>query len=219
MSPPPTVADYMTAVGALLGGIGAVVAGIAACRALNTWRAQLNGQARFEVAKRLLTAAHDFAEQFHGARLLLPMEPELVKVIADQEATPSQRADAYEHRFKARWEPVEASGAIMSGLLPEARALLGPETAEAAEALLRTATTLRTGMSLYVSMVRENRMGSSDASQDPAKRATWEKARKDVYSDDPYSGSPNDNPLTQNFDAQQEKLLKLLRPPVERAGK
>ena len=41
----------------LTAGVGALVAGIAAWRALHTWRAQQKGEARFDSAKRLLMAA------------------------------------------------------------------------------------------------------------------------------------------------------------------
>lgn len=52
----------------LTAGVGALVAGIAAWRALNTWRAQQKGEARFDSAKRLPIAAHDPAQAFYAAR-------------------------------------------------------------------------------------------------------------------------------------------------------
>lgn len=214
MSSPPTVTDYLTAIGALLGGGGALVAGIAACRALNTWRAQLNGQARFDVAKRLLTAAHDLAERFHDARSRVLLEPDLAAALENPQASPSQRATAFGKAFDARWEPVRACGAGMVGLLPEASALLSRDIAEAARALLESTYTLRSMMADYVSMVQDY----ADQDQDPRVKAEWVRVRRGVYSSDPRRSPEPDNPLTQEFVGRHEALTKLLRPHVERPG-
>ncbi len=215
------IADYITAAGALLGGVGALVAGIAAWRALNTWRDQLNGQARFDTAKRLLTAAHDFAEKFHGARARILIEPQHNAVLSNPKATALQRADECERMLTARWAPVHASGANMLGILPEARALLPAGTAEAAEGLFDSANTLRTGMGLYVSMVADYRMGCSDADTDVKVQAEWRRVRKQVYSSDPRRSSEpeSDNPLTREFVERHEVLVKLLEPHIQRPGR
>lgn len=211
-------ADRITAAGTLLGGIGALVAGIAACRALNTWRANLKGEARFDVAKRLLSAAHDFAEKFHGARSRGILEPELTDVLSNPQASASQRADAYEHAFDARWEPVRAAGANMLVLMPEARAMLPAGTAEAAEALLELANRLRAAMQTYASYVRDYGMGGSDPDQHPKIDAEWLRVRKEVHSSHPRRTPEPDNPLTQDFVKRYTALLELLKPLVERPG-
>lgn len=218
MSSPPTVTDYLTAIGALLGGGGALVAGIAAYRALNTWRAQLNGQARFDVAKRLLTGAHDLAEKFHSARSRGIVESRLAAVLANPQASAGQKAGEYVMAFDARWEPVRACGAYMVGLIPEANALLCGDIANAADALLDSVYRLRASMDEFVSYVRDFGMGGADADESTEVRSEWVRVRKDVYSYDPRRNPEADNPLTQEFVERHETLVKLLRPHVERPG-
>lgn len=208
------VADCITAAGALLGGAGAVVAGIAACRALNTWRAQLNGQARFDLARRLLTAVHDLAEKFHDARSRGIVEPGLGAVLENPQASAPQRAAAFGRAFDGRWKPVRICGAGITGLIPEASALLSPDIAEGARALLDSTYTLRLMMADYVRIVQDY----ADQDQDAKVKAEWLRVRKGVYSSDPWRNPEVDNPLTQEFMKRHEVLVNLLRPYVERPG-
>ena len=215
---PPTFTDYLIGVGTLIGGAGAFIAGIAACRALGTWRGKLHGEARFDLAKRLLIAAHDFAEKFHDARSRVIVEPGLAAVLNNPEATGPQRAGAYEMAFDARWEHVRVSGAQLLSLLPEAKSLLPPNVAEAANELLKVSTTLRASMAEFVGLVRDYNMGGTKPDLPPGAQAEWHRVRKDVYSSDPRNNPDTDNPLTQQFIERHEALVKVVRPYIERAG-
>lgn len=215
---PPTFTDYLVGVGTLIGGAGALIAGIAAWRALGTWRAKLNGESRFDLAKRLLIAAHDFAEKFHDARSRVILEPDLAAVLNNPAATGAQRSGAYEMAFDARWEHVRISGAQLLSLLPEAKSLLPPNVADTANELLKVSTTLRASMGEFVGLVRDYNMGSTKPDLPPGAQAEWHRVRKDVYSSDPRNNPDTDNPLTQQFIERHEALVKIVRPFVERAG-
>lgn len=210
------VADYITATGALLGGAGALVAGVAAWRALNTWRAQLRGEARFDTAKRLLTAAHDLAHQFHAARSPLISAGEFPAEYRNEpntQQTAAERADAYAHVFNARWEPVRVSCLGIVGLLPEVRALLPPEVAKYAETLLDPPRELQGAMEFYVVLQRMDVEG--DLKSDQHLQEEWRRVRGLVYASAPKDSVDPDNPLSKAFMERHKVLIEALKPHIE----
>lgn len=211
-----TTSDAFIALGTILGGVGALIAGLAARRALDTWRTQLKAQTRFESAKRLMIAAHELAQAFHAARnpfVLGGERPAKYAAKNDDEMTSDERADSQRQVFKARWEPVRLSGAKISGLLPEVRALLPLEIAKAADDLLMPAWKLRISMDDYVELVRtETGPGSAPSAQ---VNTEWKRLRSDVFGQEPKPGVEIDNRLTIEFARCHEHLVRTLQPYVE----
>jgi len=210
-------ADTFIAFGTMLGGAGALIAGVAAGRALNTWRTQLKSQTRFDTAKRLLIAAHDLAERFHAARspfILSTERSARFGLREERDMTPSERADCYREIFKGRWEPVRVRAATVIGLLPEIQTLFPPDMAEATRQLLTPAWKLRVSMGDYVDLLETE---TGPAAAEPAGRISqeWLRVRLDVFGSEPRPTMGTDNPLTLEFIKHHEALAKKVRPYVE----
>lgn len=197
-----------------------------AYRALETWRAQIKGQTRFELARKLMTAVNDMAQKFHAARspVIIAHEfPEAYNARNARDISDHDRANATRDALWKRYKPVNDAGSVIVGLLPEVRTLFPEEIATATEAFLDPPWSLRAHMEVYVDQIRHGNVEAQLAQGDPEAMARLRGERREqheaVFASPPRPGQPIQNPLTIELLGKHEALAVLLRPYLELSAK
>jgi len=148
--------DFWDAVTAL----ATVATAVAAWLGVSTWRQQMRGQAKFDIARRLLASANDLADKFHGARnhfIATNEEPvEAATWVPQYRASLEGQTKLFTGVFTKRWTPVAGAGAHMLSLLPEAKIFLPADVAARAQSLLDCASRLLMHMNDYIRLVGED---------------------------------------------------------------
>jgi len=194
--------------------ISAVAVAVIGGLALGTWRRQLKGQTRFDTAKRLLIASHELAHRFHLARNPFTSSSEFpanYNSIAPNQRTDADEREAWAFIFNARWQPVREAYANIEGLLPEARAMLSEEAADAGDQMLGCARQLHFWMTEFVRLF-------TTAPADPTQATKLQKEARDaVFAAIPQPGVEVDNRLTLELMERQSALVAALKPYIDMA--
>jgi hypothetical protein len=196
-------AEFFSVLSDLVVAFGAGITAFAALSALDTWRRQIHGTARFDAARRLMIAANTLALQYHSARspLLQAAEfPEEYWATPRQERSGRQEREAYEVVLNERWRPVAAAYAQVLALLPEAQALFPAAIGDATEKLLRTVRSLHFWFG-EVAELKETAHGI-DSTDGPAREALLQAIRdadERAFAPPPTADSVPENSTTLEF--------------------
>jgi hypothetical protein len=201
--------EFLSVLSNLFTAFGAIAGVLIAWRALDTWRAQIRGQATFDAAKRFMIAVNELALQWHNARAPLVQPWEGIPQDSNEVQTESER---YHRVFQKRWEPVGRAYDAILALLPEIRALFPPHVGDDGESLLLVARQLQFHQDDLVELMA---MQIDEIDPAPAKATLVEQrqsAKAGAFAPYPRGGAVVRNALTQKFIDQQSLLARHLAP-------
>jgi hypothetical protein len=128
----------------------AIVTARAAVQGISKWRAEEQGKADFELAKRSLGAIFRFQTSFQRARSAFTSVSEFPDGYNAQDAGAATKGAAWAHVFEARIAKVFAILTELDGITQEMDALWGNGARSQVDRLFGCYSTLRASMQLYV---------------------------------------------------------------------
>jgi hypothetical protein len=150
---------------------------------VRTWRAQLQGQVRFQLARRVMVAANAVASEFWCVRFpqILPGEspvdlsapPVDAKDALRRARAPTVESDARVAMFRNRWPMLQSAAANFLALRPEVRTLLSQDARQACDGFLVAPLELIRHFEAYTQALR-----MSGPSLDPVQREDLEGQRR-----------------------------------------
>lgn len=132
------ITDIVGLIKDVLTTLAAITAACVAVKGLSTWRRQLQGNAEYEQARRLLRATYEIREAVRYFRNPFMSSQEQAAAL-DEEGIAPQNASTQESRaaaYQVRWKRVAAAHVTFSAELLEAEALWGEKITQASNTLL-----------------------------------------------------------------------------------
>jgi hypothetical protein len=130
--------------------VSAAITAAAAVRGISKWRAEEQGKADSDLARRALLALFQFQTSFQRARWVATTGSEYPRDFDPIAATAEQKAEAWTHIFTKRLDGVHTSFVQVEAILVEMEALWGSESRSGLDGLYGCYSRLRGSMELYV---------------------------------------------------------------------
>lgn len=182
---------------------------IVATRGLGTWQRELRGKANFDAAKGLAKATYGLRDQIQQCRsaMVLAQEfPESYRNFPDKK-TSTEKAEAWAHVFKNRWEPVWIAIQEFDVQVLEAEALWGLKIRQKTDVLHKAVRKLHVSMGALI----DNEASDGEVFQND--RDFGKKIRADIFG---YQGEDN-NPLSSEMKSAVTDIENFLRPFLNRS--
>lgn len=132
------IADIVGLIKDVVTTLATIIAACVAVEGLSTWRRQLQGNAEYEQARRLLRATYEIRESVRYFRNPFMSSQELAAALSEEGIDP-QKASTQESQaaaYQVRWKKIADAHVTFSAELLEAEALWGEKIAQAGKTLL-----------------------------------------------------------------------------------
>jgi hypothetical protein len=184
-------------------GIAVVVTGIVAVIGLRSWRRELEGKAKFEVARDLIRATYRLREAIQRCRLPTVGASELPKgyegdLVIDK--TKEEDSQAWGHVLSNRWISVQKAMQELESHALEAEALWGQPVRATTDQMLHCTMELFIAIWAFTSNVAGIKHKASSGEQMQLYKSP-EETRRAVfgYLDNPFGSPDDDNPLSKKI--------------------